>query len=224
MIPKRFIRIWLSDEPIPARYRQWWRELKAMHPGWEFVELDDAQARLMLPESLLPLYLDSTTWPQRADIVRYVALYELGGVYVDADVYPIRNFGPLVEGDEPWVCRASPSERAAFEIAVMGGPAGHPAFKVLIDELPDWYWDHRDLSPIYATGPRFLTGLWKDRDDVTILTNGEIDYTRQYRGKRPGNRRGEWEFRMLTSKAYAAHDARGSWQGKWRRSGSSKAI
>ena len=39
MIPKRFIRIWLGDNPIPELFEQWWDEFKVIHPDWEFVTI-----------------------------------------------------------------------------------------------------------------------------------------------------------------------------------------
>lgn len=92
--------------PHLAEHLDRWREL---HPGWE--------VRLWTPETTprlrnQDLYDNPKTyspksnpWQWRSDLARYEILYDIGGVYIDCDLEPLRPVDELVEGVESVIAR-----------------------------------------------------------------------------------------------------------------------
>ena len=166
MIPKRFIRIWLGDNPIPELFEQWWDEFKVIHPDWEFVTITSFDGFEISDEikEILPT-IDS--YAGLSDILRLIVLYEMGGVYVDTDIKPIKSFDSLVEQyDIPFLGKRS---KVSFESAVIGSPKGSPIMKYLLERLPIWVNKHKEHSASVQTGPTFISEHIFGRGDVKHL-------------------------------------------------------
>lgn len=166
MIPKRFIRIWIGGtKKIPAKFEQWWNEFHIMHPDYEFITITDLSLLNISPD--IKNILDKTeTCAGVADIVRIISLYQLGGIYIDTDVKPIKSFNNLINTDKPFLGKRSSK---SFETAIMGAPKGHDSFRILIDELPTWFHNHEKRSASVQTGPAFVSSVLFGRDDITHL-------------------------------------------------------
>lgn len=83
-VPKRIIQTHRREDLGRAQRETWARH----HPGWSIEFYDDAACRRFI-ETRTPEVLaayDKLPLPvQKADLFRYVAVYELGGVYADVD-------------------------------------------------------------------------------------------------------------------------------------------
>lgn len=165
-IPRVFHRVWL-DEEVPSLYDEWWEQLRALHPEWELrswersSELDWLEHRALFdafPRDRRESYAF------RSDVARYEILLRFGGVYVDADVEPLRPFDELVDEPTPFVAWCSDEE---LDPSILGSPPGHPAMRAVVEALGTV--DPSAPSPPGTTGPRFLTSLWRERDDVRRL-------------------------------------------------------
>lgn len=171
MIPKTFHRIWFSTSPddvIPDEFEAFWKRLRELHPGWElrtWSDLDEVLGFARNPETLL--LSENVAW--RSDVARYEILARFGGVYLDADVEPLRPFDRLVEDplDEFAFAGWEDAGRTLCP-TVLGGPPGHPALEDLVRNLPAWARSRRSRGPVLATGPSYLTRRWRRRDDVVL--------------------------------------------------------
>lgn len=160
MIPRRFMRVWLGPNPIPEMFEQWWAELGALHPGWELVTLREPAAKALLDFNLRMVYDDCPHRSNQSDVLRYAALEQIGGIYLDVDVMPLRSFEPLL-GDRSFApMRSSKS----LSNAIIGSPAGSPAARALVADLPRWYWAQEKSKPFI--GPPHFNSVWNERDDV----------------------------------------------------------
>ena len=167
MIPKRFIRIWVGSKKIPARHEQWWQEFQEIHPGWKFTTLRDGSEEEFLSDDLLNIYYDGESGAARSNVLRLGALHELGGVYIDTDVMPVRPLDPLLEDPRPFIGFATTN---SLQNAVIASPPKHPAMKYLLDSLPEWYWNRLGQSQeVFRSGPQFTSAFWMDRIDVRRL-------------------------------------------------------
>jgi mannosyltransferase OCH1-like enzyme len=163
MRPKRFIRVWLGNKPIPEIFETWWQQFQAMHPDYEFVTLRD-WCSLDVSETLLDVLKNVDTYAGQSDVVRLLALYQIGGIYIDTDVKPLKSFDYIIESDNrPFLGRRS---GVSFESAVMGSPQGHIAFKEVLDRLPLWVEAHKDRKASVQTGPAFISSVLFGRSDV----------------------------------------------------------
>lgn len=166
MIPKRFIRIGWDNKPMPPIFERWWREFQAMHPTWEFVTLHDADALQMMPTEFVDMWRNCSCYAARSDIMRYVAVWKLGGIYVDTDVMPIKPMDVLLNDSKPFAAKRSST---SFESAVFGSPAFHPAMADLLKAFPAWYHKYQGRAASVQTGPAFFSSVMFGRSDVRHL-------------------------------------------------------
>jgi hypothetical protein len=164
-ISKRFIRTWQGDAPIPPMFEEWWQMFHDIHPGYEFMTITDYD-HLQIPPDIKDIMQYITTYSGISDVIRAVALYQYGGIYVDTDVMPLKTFEPLTELDKPFAAKRSSK---SFEVAVMGSPPQHPAMKAVLDALPNHWKKYHDKSNAVSTGPAFFSSVLFGRPDVVHL-------------------------------------------------------
>jgi mannosyltransferase OCH1-like enzyme len=165
-IPKRFIRVWIGGtNPIPNQFNKWWKELKELHPDYEFITLLD-WSLLDVPLEFKKIIPQITTCAGIADIARILAVYQLGGIYVDTDIMPIKSFDTLVNSNQPFLGKRSSK---SFETAVIGSPKNHIAMLEVIKAFPKWYNEHKKASASVQTGPAFVSSVLFGRKDITHL-------------------------------------------------------
>ena len=197
MIPRIFHRIYL-DEPVPAKFDEFWARFQFMHPDWDFVTWSDSSVLDWLRcKSTFDMV---ETHAGRADVLRYEILYRYGGFYVDTDVEPLRSFEPLVNTDKAVI--GWENEHLLCP-TVIGAPMRHPALDLLLTDLPVYARKHVGAWPNMQTGPNFLTPRWRKRDDVERL-----DRTAFYPV-------GWWEKKLLggpyPSASYCVHHWNAGW-------------
>ncbi|KAL4228290.1 hypothetical protein ACF0H5_013721 [Mactra antiquata] len=166
-IPRIIHQTW-KDTEIPRKLIGWVKSWLKKNPEYEYWLWTDDSARQLIKERH-PSFLDTfDSYPEgirRADALRYIVLYEFGGVYADMDVESLQNLDPMLRKyscfmpQEPY---EHPILYGNFEHlvinAVMGCSPKHPFMKSLIDNLP--YYSHM-WNVLDSTGPHFLTSLYK---------------------------------------------------------------
>lgn len=195
-IPARLFRT-VPDRSLPE-VEQWWRDWGTIHQGWELVTYRDP-----LDPRQFPLTADAwqhcTNGAQLAGLVRLEVLWHHGGIYVDSDVQPLRNCGPLL------VCEAFAAWEDAQVVpdAVLGAVAHHPAIRECIALAVERVTAGEDA---WRTGPGVTTELLPGRDDVLLLPPGAW-YPYHYR--EPHRRRED--FATTAPWAFGVHHWHGSW-------------
>ena len=214
-IPKRFIRVWVGGKiEIPEQFEKWWIEFQEIHPDFEFVTITEIE-QLNVPENLIEIIKhvsEKGTCAGLSDILRLVAVYDLGGIYIDTDVMPIKSFEPLTKSDKPFLGKRS---NVSFESAIIGCPKGNEEIKSLMDKLPKWYWDHIDRSASVQTGPAFVSNYLFGSEKITHYPK---KYFYPYNGfMAPKENEKELMFKNkenFPSMMYAAHFSKSKWGGK----------
>ena len=165
-IPKRFFRIWFGPKDIDKIHESWWQDFQTMHPTYDFLTFTD-WSTIKIPDTIIPILKNIRTWAGESDVARMLVLYQIGGIYIDTDVMPLRPFDDLVKDGRPFLARRS---GISFEIAVIGSPKGHPAFLECIKRLPEWFYAHPGRAASVQTGPAFFSSVLFGRMDINHLT------------------------------------------------------
>ena len=95
-IPKIIHQIWLGPRTIPEQHlknSQKWQEL---HPNWEYKLWREVDIENWSFESK-DLFNKASSYQEKADILRYEILNKHGGLYVDMDYRPLKNFDEIHE-------------------------------------------------------------------------------------------------------------------------------
>ena len=100
-IPKIIHQTWKSKD-IPDKYKDFVNSWKKLHPDWEYRLYDDEDC-LQLVKTYYPqflnTYLQLPTPVMKADMFRYLAVHQFGGLYADLDTKAFKSFNELLTGD-----------------------------------------------------------------------------------------------------------------------------
>ncbi|KAH3855333.1 hypothetical protein DPMN_097900 [Dreissena polymorpha] len=159
------------DNLIPVQFADYVRSFVDNHPTWKFYFWTDESGRKLLAERHPHLL---STWDgyveniKRSDMLRYLVLYEFGGVYADLDIESLR---PLDRATMKYACvvPVEPFEHSVFLFgmpyminnAILMCRAKHPFFKQVLNDLkqqPNITFINSADSVMKTTGPIFLTG------------------------------------------------------------------
>lgn len=182
LIPKIIHQTWKSKRMSKALayLTATWRQ---HHPHWQYCFWTDKDNRAFVKDHFpyfLKTYDGFELAIQRADAIRYLILYKLGGVYVDADFECFEPLDDLLDG-HGCVFAAEPSAHCVMHQvdylicnAFMASVPNHPFMKLLIDEMEKPVPAH--LNPnkkvLESTGPFMVTRVYEqyqDKQRVTIL-------------------------------------------------------
>jgi len=119
-VPKRIHFIWIGPKPFPRHSISNLISWKQHHPSWEIFFWTDRnereppisglQKRLISDLDLGPFqtpFIESNNWSEKSDLLRFMIMYQEGGIYTDHDVVCKRALDPLsshydfVAGYEP---------------------------------------------------------------------------------------------------------------------------
>lgn len=135
MIPKIIHYCWLSDDTYPELIKRCIASWKKNLPDYELILWNKDKIKI-----------DSNSWLKQtysvkkyafaADYIRFYALYNYGGIYLDADVEVLKSFDPLLNQVEFLGSEAS----GDVEAAVMGTEKGLPWVKECLD-----YYQNREF-------------------------------------------------------------------------------
>lgn len=92
-IPKIIHQTWKTSD-IPEQWKTSTSEWKRLHPDWTYIlwtdDMNDRYISKFYPE-FIEIYRAYEYPIQRADFIRYIILYDFGGMYCDLDMFPKQN-------------------------------------------------------------------------------------------------------------------------------------
>lgn len=176
-IPRIIHQTW-KDTQIPRKFVRWIQSWLDKNPNWEYWLWTDESARKLIAErhpSILNMYDNYNEGIRRADALRYVILYEFGGIYADMDMEALKSVDPMARKYSCFVPQ-EPYEHPIlynnFEHliinALLGCRAKHPFMKKLIDNLG--FYSHM-WNVLDSTGPHFLTSIFKQYNQFNNISN-----------------------------------------------------
>lgn len=183
----RIIHWWWDGPELPeayARFRDRWAEL---HPGWSLVVWDEARflAEFGPDHPVVQLYRNRARWSPHAhewgwktNIARYLILQRDGGLWVDADLEPLKAVDPLIgKLEEPGT---SVDALAAYEDSrhvnnafLASAPSGR-FINAVVDGLDARVRAKRGKPSNVVTGPHYLTELTATHPELLVLDRSLI--------------------------------------------------
>jgi mannosyltransferase OCH1-like enzyme len=181
-IPKIIHQIWV-DKSQPNILKELGNTWKEHHPEWEYRRWNGSDI-LSFIIKYFPEYLDlynSFHYDiQRFDAIRYLILYQIGGMYVDFDYECLENIEPLL--DEKTCCFAMEpdihaklfNKEMAFNNALMASIPAHLFLKKIIEKVFLKHTPYNDTLDkmeyvLNTTGPWMLGELYNTFDDKNSI-------------------------------------------------------
>jgi hypothetical protein len=138
-IPKLLHQTWKTSSPPTDVYAPEWRQSWArLHPDWQTTLWTDADLLALATriDPAVAAVMQTAPGVVKADLGRYLILYDRGGMYADLDYEALRNVEPLLRGHRAVTSWDSPRgvQRRCLNQAWMAAAAGLPVFLHLARE------------------------------------------------------------------------------------------
>jgi mannosyltransferase OCH1-like enzyme len=169
-IPKILHIIWIGKQPVPQMVKSWYIH----HKNWNIKIWNSKDIKNLKLDNQLIYNLSKKRYNQKSDIARLEILYRYGGVYVDADIYNIKNIDSLLDNDL-FFCQ---EKQNLISNSIIGCKKKHPIIRKLIRKMKITY--NYNSAIWKTTGPGFITKYLKKTNLITIPdSNKHIDIVSQ---------------------------------------------
>jgi len=132
MIPKILHMIWIGPNPFP--YEANFQRYVDLHPSWKIMFWTDKNLPKLKNKKI---YNSIPIYATKADLLRLEVLALYGGVYVDADSFPLKPLDGMVSGIRDLF--VTTNSKGRFEINCMGCPAKNAKMICLVKGF-EKYW------------------------------------------------------------------------------------
>ncbi|KND00205.1 uncharacterized protein SPPG_04541 [Spizellomyces punctatus DAOM BR117] len=163
--------------PPPQKWLDASQACRAIHPDYTFMTWNDVNAQEFIAKEypwFLETWLNYPYTIQKADSIRYLALYTYGGAYLDMDLYCKRPLDPLRK--LPFV---TPSAHpVGLSNSIILSTPHHPFTSILVQNLPTFnhYFFSSYPTVMFSTGCMYLSALhtlYPQRSIDTKVLGGE---------------------------------------------------
>lgn len=215
MIPKIIHQTWKTDE-IPKKWVPFAHKVKALNPDWEYKLWADSDNDEFVQKEFPDFYETFQGFSRgimRADVIRYLIMYKIGGVYLDLDYEMLQ---PFDFGDHSIVLPRNRSTsygdpQDELGNCIFASEPGHPFWRDVITDLQNNPPVVTDYSQIVdATGPRLLTRIYREHDYEDLFTPDRLIY----HPPSPNNKK---DLRKIKNNGVSLgiHHPWGSWKERW---------
>lgn len=215
MIPKIIHQTWKTNE-IPKEWLPFVRKVKELNPGWQYKLWTDSDndefVKNEYPE-FYNIFKGFSRGIMRADVIRYLIMYKIGGVYLDLDYEVLQ---PFDFGDNTLVLPLNRSVKYGDKQDELGNcffasVPGLQFFKDVISDLkhrPPVVTDHSQI--IEATGPGLLTRIYYERTYPDIYLPDRLIY-------HPPSPKNKRDISRIKNNGISLgiHHIWGSWRDRW---------
>jgi len=189
-IPKIIHQIWSGiDGPLPRLFVALGETWKNQHPEWNYEFWDNTRMVDFIQQNYPNYWEIFNSYQynvQRWDVIRYLILYKIGGMYVDFDSECIKSHEKLLNNKEccfsiepeehGWVF----NKQLYFNNALMATVPEHPFVKQLLlkafDYTPNNQKHNKVMEVLTTTGPLMIVDLYEKYDKKESITLIESKY------------------------------------------------
>ena len=188
-IPKIIHQIWSGiDGPLPKIFNEFGNTWKKYNPDWKYEFWDNARMNQFILD-FYPQYWEPynlfTYNVQRWDVIRYLILDQMGGMYVDFDTECLESMNKIFQGKTCCFQMEPPSHwkmynrEFFFNNALMAAVPAHPFMKLIIRTV------FENVKPVQfvnrkikgeqvsqSTGPIMLVNLYDrypDKESIYLI-------------------------------------------------------
>ncbi len=166
MIPKKIHYCWFGQKPFPKLVKKCLETWKVHFPDYEFHLWNETNSPMEVP--YVREAYDAKKYAFVSDYVRFWALHNKGGIYLDTDMFVTRNMDELLENSCFFGWEKSDCKN--ISCGAIGCASGNEFVKEIINEYKGIHYKNADIEKLVI--PRFITAIYNKssyKDNVQIL-------------------------------------------------------
>ncbi len=186
--PKIIHQIWSGiDEPLPELAKTLAETWRRDYPNWEYQFWDNARINSFILQHYPQYWAIYNKFPynvQRWDVIRYLILYKIGGMYVDFDYESVKPLDNIISGKSCCFALEPKSHMTSeliyvFNNALMLSIPGHPFMSQIIsnvfsEDRTEIKTDNKKTDVLSTTGPWALVKLYgtlneEEKRDIYLI-------------------------------------------------------
>ena len=198
MIPKIIHYCWISDDPFPQLVERCIESWKMQMPEYE-LKLWNKDKCMALNIDFIKDAIDFKKYAFAADVVRVMALYLEGGIYLDSDVFLKKSLEPLLNNSFVSFLEVYPNmvrkkitykkydsiikvKGISIQAAVMASEKGHPYLSQLVDYYSDKRFNKKSMKYFMRViapdiqASKLIDFGFQYKDELQILNEGITIY------------------------------------------------
>ncbi len=170
MIPKIIHYCWLSDDPIPARFQEYFASWQRVLSDYEFIKWDffrfDKKKSCWVSEAF-----DNKKYAFAADYIRLFAVYNYGGIYLDMDIEVLKSFDDLLNSE--YMFALERSNAPWIEAGCFGAEKGNTFLLKCLEYYEGRHFIKPDGSFDMETLPRIMERIKRENHFDLKLYNSQ---------------------------------------------------
>jgi mannosyltransferase OCH1-like enzyme len=177
MIPRTIHYCWFGGRPYPKIVRECMETWKRHLQGYDFILWNEKNSPMDLP------YVEKAYKKKKyafvSDYVRFLAIYEYGGIYLDTDMYMVKSLDNLLH-NEIFFGFESPE---SINAAIFGSVKKHEFIKLLIDHYSTINFDYKAMFDLLV--PKIVSkkyDCYEEKDTIKVYPS-EHFYPLPYKRK-----------------------------------------
>jgi mannosyltransferase OCH1-like enzyme len=170
LIPKTIHQVWIGPNPIPQKELEFIDSWKRLHPEWKFLLWTNDNINKLHINETCKKAIDnlSPMYACQADIIRYIAVNEYGGFYIDTDIQCFKPIDDIINNHN--FIGLQPRDCNYITNAFFGSTASNSVLDLAIKNIDDKKHTIKNpYGPVYLTKSLTLTANHKEH--ITLLQN-----------------------------------------------------
>jgi mannosyltransferase OCH1-like enzyme len=229
LIPKIIHQIWSGKhDTLPSTFEKWSHSWKELHPDYTYTVWNE-EDMLDFIDCYYPQYKECYhNLPyniQRWDVIRYLILYQIGGIYADFDCECLKNTETLFQNKtccfsmEPDIHAQLFCKEKVFNNAFMASIPSHPFMQQVIKHCFSEKYiyssqNNKMKDVLQTTGPWMLEMLYNQfsfKDSVTLLPSELVSPLSKMEAAGAIHGYMNSSLAMKLKQAYVVHYFAGTW-------------
>lgn len=152
-IPRLLHLVWVGKASQPDYLQQHITKWKELMPDWTVrVWTNEDLTTDEIEQDVLSRIHEADKGTQKADILKYYIVWKYGGIYVDADVTPVRSLEPIIYMSNLVICHHNEIVWDYIAVGFFAASQHHPVLRKAVDICMTT--ELNTPEPNITTGPR----------------------------------------------------------------------
>jgi hypothetical protein len=172
MIPKIIHYCWLSNNPIPDKFKEYIKTWKEKLPDYDFILWNlkrfDINTSIWVKQSF-----EAKSYAYAADYIRLYAIYKCGGIYLDMDMEVLKSFDDML--NQNIMMAFENQEKNGIEAGCFGAEKNNKFISACLE-----YYENREFTKPVIPLPKIMYDIYIKTNETFFLYGNDYFTAKSY--------------------------------------------